>query len=43
MRDDDGSLCLVELELVEPMLYFRQHPSAAERIAEAVLRRLQLV
>jgi len=40
MRDDDDALCLSELELVEPMLYFRQHPPAAERLADAILRRL---
>jgi glutathione synthase/RimK-type ligase-like ATP-grasp enzyme len=41
MRDDDGGLCLAELEMVEPMLYFRQHPLAAERFAAAILHRLQ--
>lgn len=41
MRDDDGGLCLAELELVEPMLYFRQRPLAAERLADAILRRLE--
>jgi hypothetical protein len=41
MRDDDGRLCLAELELVEPMLYLRQHPLAAEKLADAILRRLR--
>jgi D-alanine-D-alanine ligase-like ATP-grasp enzyme len=41
MRDDDGRLCLSELELVEPMLYFRQYPPAARRLVDAILRRLQ--
>ena len=40
MRDNNGGLCLSELELVEPMLYFRQHPLAAESLADAILRRL---
>lgn len=41
MRDDAGALCLSELELVEPMLYFRQHPPAADRLAAAIARLLQ--
>jgi len=31
---------LVELELIEPSLFFRHHPNAADFLAEAVLRRL---
>ncbi|MCR9243773.1 MAG: hypothetical protein NXI31_01990 [bacterium] len=37
---DDGSCVLVELELIEPALFFRHSPAAAERLAEAWLARL---
>lgn len=37
--DDDGHLCLNELELVEPSLFFRHGLHAAERLADALLRR----
>ena len=36
----DGSLTLMELELVEPELFFRFEPQAAARFAEALVRRL---
>lgn len=36
----DGRLLLTELELVEPSLFFRHAPQAAERLAEALLGRL---
>lgn len=36
----DGALCLNELELVEPSLFFRHGPGAPGRLAEALLRRL---
>lgn len=36
----DGRLLLTELELVEPSLFFRHAPEAAERLAEALLARL---
>jgi hypothetical protein len=36
----DGRLLLTELELVEPSLFFRHAPEAAERLAEALLERL---
>lgn len=42
LRDDDGQLKLSELELVEPSLFFRHCPAAAERLAEAVCRRLEM-
>lgn len=34
--DNDDQLALCELELVEPELWFRRNPSAAEALAEAV-------
>jgi hypothetical protein len=37
---DDSRLLLTELELVEPSLFFRHAPEAAERLAEALLARL---
>lgn len=36
---DDGAPLLVELELVEPCLFFRHGPHAAPALADAVLRR----
>jgi glutathione synthase/RimK-type ligase-like ATP-grasp enzyme len=35
-RDDDGRPCLMELELVEPTLFFTGTPGAAERMADAL-------
>ena len=35
-RDDDGRPCLMELELVEPTLFFTGAPEAAERMADAL-------
>ena len=40
LRDDGGALVLNELELVEPSLFFRHGPRAAERLATALLERL---
>lgn len=40
LRDDEGGLRLSELELVEPSLLFRHCPAAAERLAEALCRRI---
>lgn len=37
---DDGRSVLTELELVEPSLFFRHQPAAAERLADAWLLRL---
>lgn len=37
----DGRLLLTELELVEPSLFFRHAPGAAERLAAALLERLR--
>lgn len=38
--DATGVPCLMELELIEPRLYFREAPHAAERLAEALASRL---
>ena len=35
-----GDYRLMELELLEPELFFRFHPPAAEALAEAIVRRL---
>lgn len=40
LRDRSGDLVLNELELVEPQLFFRHEPSAGDRLAEALLARL---
>lgn len=40
LRDDAGRLRLTELELVEPSLFFRHAPQAAELLADALCRRL---
>lgn len=36
LQDVDGRLVVSELEAVEPELWFRFHPEAAERLAEAI-------
>ncbi|MED5373978.1 MAG: hypothetical protein VX899_23370 [Myxococcota bacterium] len=41
LRGKKGQLLLTELELVEPSLFFRHRPQAAEELAEALLRRVQ--
>lgn len=38
-RDERGTPLVMELELVEPSLFLRQHPPALERLVEAVTRR----
>lgn len=40
IRDNEGALAVMELELVEPELWFRLHPPAAEALAEGLRRRL---
>ena len=40
LRDEAGAPILLEIELVEPNLYFDQVPAAAARLAGAVLDRL---
>ena len=42
LRDDSGHLCLSELELVEPSLFFRHGRRAASLLAEALCRRLDV-
>ena len=39
LRAADGTPVLLELEAIEPNLYFEQAPDAAERLADAILRR----
>jgi len=34
--DDEGEFCLMEIELIEPALYFRMDPNSPTRFAEAV-------
>jgi len=41
LRGNDDEVVVSELELVEPSLFFRHAPGAAEVLAEALLRRLQ--
>ena len=41
MRDDNEAWRLSELELVEPELWFRFCPPAADALAQAIQRRLQ--
>ncbi len=36
VRDNDGALAVMELELIEPELWFRRCPAAADRMAEAL-------
>lgn len=40
LRAEDGTPVLLELEAIEPNLYFEHAPGAAERLADAVVRRL---
>jgi len=40
VRDDEGRLSLMELELVEPELFFRFHPPAADALAAVIAERL---
>jgi glutathione synthase/RimK-type ligase-like ATP-grasp enzyme len=40
MWDSDGKAMVSELELMEPELWFRMHPEAADMLAEAVYARL---
>lgn len=38
VEDNQGNLALVELELIEPELWFRLHPMAAEALAQAIYK-----
>ena len=40
VRDDSGALSLMELELVEPELFFRFHPPAADALAATIAERM---
>lgn len=40
IRDNAGALAVAELELIEPEMWFREYPAAADRLAEAVVKRL---
>lgn len=41
IRDDREELRIMELELVEPSLFLKQHPPALERFASAILRAIR--
>lgn len=40
VRCDNGRLAIMELELIEPELWLRQHPSAADDFAQAIVQHL---
>jgi glutathione synthase/RimK-type ligase-like ATP-grasp enzyme len=40
VKDLEGLPCLIELELIEPNLYLKHHPPAAEALADAALNLL---
>ncbi|MFO7566670.1 MAG: hypothetical protein R6X02_28765 [Enhygromyxa sp.] len=40
VRDEQGRLAVMELELLEPELWFRLEPAAAQRLADALAREL---
>lgn len=40
VRDNQGQLSLMELEMIEPELFFRFQPEAADRLAAGLARRL---
>jgi hypothetical protein len=40
VRNEGGRPMIMELELMEPSLFFTQSPAALERFARAVSRRL---
>jgi hypothetical protein len=41
VRTSDGEFMLMELELIEPSLYFRTDPESAERFARALAQRFR--
>jgi glutathione synthase/RimK-type ligase-like ATP-grasp enzyme len=41
VRDRDGRLAIMEVELIEPELWLRLHPPAADALAEALARRVE--
>lgn len=40
-EDNDGKIALAELELIEPELWFRNYPEAAQVLAEAIKDKIQ--
>jgi hypothetical protein len=40
VRDDDGALAIMELELIEPELWIRREPACADVLAAGLRRRL---
>jgi glutathione synthase/RimK-type ligase-like ATP-grasp enzyme len=42
LRDADGGLLMTEFEAVEPSLFFRHAPHAAERLADEVIARVEI-
>ena len=40
IRDNDGALAVMELEMIEPELFFRFCPPAADKLAAGIARRL---
>jgi len=40
VRDNSGQLAIMEMELIEPELWFRFHPPAAKALAESLYRTL---
>jgi len=40
VRDNEGRMAVMELEVIEPELWLRHHPPAAEAFAEAIARNL---
>ncbi|MBP9206943.1 MAG: hypothetical protein KBG28_23440 [Kofleriaceae bacterium] len=40
VRDDGGQPCVMELELIEPSLFFARHPPSLERLVAALAARL---
>jgi hypothetical protein len=41
VRDNDGQLAVMELELMEPELWLRHHPPAAAELAKGIAKGLQ--
>jgi len=41
LRDNDGEWAIGELEMIEPELWFRRNPSAADALAEVIFRNLE--
>ena len=38
IRDNSGRLCVSELELIEPELWFRNHPASVDLLADVILK-----